>query len=466
MPVDSAAFFLFVGIVFLLSRVVPRRAGKYLLLAASIVYYATFSVPYVALLLLFVWVNFLAAQGISGMQDSPGRQGLFTAAVVFDLLFLVGFRLATVYFRPPREWSFLSLNSANHTLLYPLGLSFLTVQMIGCLADIYRRTYEMQADGPSFLLFGMFFPQISSGPIPRATDLMPQLTVRNPLIRADYVGASSLILSGLFKKLVIANRLETYVKAVFYADQKTGAAAVLLAIALNALELYADFSGYTDIARGVAQLFGVNLAENFNSPFLAESVTDFWRRWHISFANWLRDNLYMPIAIGLRNLGTSAFVISFLVTFILCGMWHGTSWNFALFGCMHGVALSVEFVTRRSRMALAKSLPAWLVKSAGRVYVFVFFAISQVVFRTATLSEALEILRRAAGPMWSGWTGLFAFQGPLLFLLLLTSLVLWSFADLKKANSVDRMAFMELALALLVVFMGKTSGGNFVYAQF
>ena len=201
--------------------------------------------------------------------------------------------------------------------------------------------------------------------------------------------------SGLVKKCVVANRLHVYVSSVFGSPSSSGLP-VLLAIVFNAVELYADFSGYTDLARGSARLFGIHLMENFDRPFLAESVSDFWRRWHISFSTWLRDYLYLPLSIQLRSLGAFMPPVAFLITFVLCGLWHNLTWNMVVFGVLQGLALSVEQASRKLRRRLMRSRAAVALAAAGRLYAIAFFVATLVLFQTAGLRQTWDLFVRAS----------------------------------------------------------------------
>ncbi len=323
MQLDSGQFLLFLVIAWTIWRLVPNRAAAAVLLAASIFFYALSNVTHLALLLLVTGFNYLAVQKLTALKDRPRRALWFSMAVVFDVGLLVFFKVATLSpssaTLPEALRHRFAVASAG-AVAFPLGLSFFTFQMISCVTDVYRRKYQWNSGSGSFFLFALFFPQISAGPIPRAGDLLPQLTRLRQVTPADVEAGINLFAYGLFKKLVVANRLQIYVddfflhsideapsvipvlmqpmsRGLFY-HLPTSTIPVILAFVFNALRLYADFSGYTDMARGSARVFGINLAENFNLPLLAELVTELWRRWHMTLSNWLRacfKNAPLPI---------------------------------------------------------------------------------------------------------------------------------------------------------------------------
>jgi D-alanyl-lipoteichoic acid acyltransferase DltB (MBOAT superfamily) len=337
------------------------------------------------------------------------------------------------------------------------------------VTDVYRRKYQWNSGAGSFFLFAFFFPQISAGPIPRAGALVPQLTSPRRLAPGDLEAGISLFAYGLFKKLVIANRLQIFVDRFFIFDVPTSTIPVLLAFVFNGLRLYADFSGYTDMARGAARVFGIDLAENFNHPFRAESVTEFWQRWHMTLSHWLRDYLYKPIVYRLRRLGdNTAVVLSVVFTFLVCGVWHRLSWPFAVFGLLHGAALSLEFLTRQSRHVWVQKWP-WLgTRWVGRAYVFSFFVLTGVLFRAVSLSQAWKFYWKIVVPTCpASLAELFAYVDPPLFLLNFVALALWSLvAALKPKWAEHYCAWFVLLCAVNILVFGKVRNGEFIYVAF
>lgn len=460
MPLDSGAFLLFLGLLLVAALLSPRSWRPAGLLIASLVFYGASSLKFLVLVVLLTAMNYLAVRCLTRWADGPGRTSLFAATVVLNASILIFFKWATLRHAP--LWGLSGLRD----LTFPLGLSFFTFQMIGCVTDVYRRAFGWTGSATTFFLFSMFFPQISSGPIPRAQSLVPQLAAGKRITSADISAGVNLIAFGLVSKLVVANRLHSYVRQAFHTALPIGAATVLLGFALNALEIYADFSGYTDLARGAARLFGIDLGINFNHPFLAESITEFWRRWHISLSSWLRDYLYMPIYIRIRALGKTAAVVSFMVTFLICGLWHRFDPTMALFGLLHGLALSIETLTKSVRKRFWKYLPEWVAVSAGRVYVFTFVALTQVLFSATDLRHVKRLFAAAINPMFTV-ASFFAYDGQLSFVLVLTSLALWA-VMMRYRRVPERRTTPEflLACAVIILLIGQTSEGNFIYVRF
>ena len=295
---------------------------------------------------------------------------------------------------------------------------------------------------------------------------MPQLLKNNPTTSADFAAGITLMASGLVKKCVVANRLHVYVGSVFGSTSTSGLP-VLLAFVFNAIELYADLSGYTDLARGSARLFGIHLMENFDRPFLAESVTDFWRRWHISFSTWLRDYVYLPLSIRLRSLGTFAALISLMITFVLAGLWHNVTWNMLVFGALHGTALCVEQASRKLRRRLMRSRAAVPLAAAGRVYAITFFVATQVFFRATGLRQAWELFVRASHLALPAPAELFREDGPVVFALMFAALACWQLVNWLRDRLEEAWTPLLVTLcAVLILLLGKSQEGGFIYVQY
>jgi D-alanyl-lipoteichoic acid acyltransferase DltB (MBOAT superfamily) len=287
----------------------------------------------------------------------------------------------------------------------PLGLSFFTFAHIGYLIDVWKRRVPPERHVGRFALFGAFFPQIVSGPIPRAGHLLPQLAAPVPLDEERFCSGSATILWGLFKKLVIADRLAQYVTPVYANPSAFNGPTLAFATYFFAFQIYCDFSGYTDIAIGVARLLGVDLMENFRQPYLARSIADFWHRWHISLSTWFRDYVYIPM--GGSRVRTARWVLNVMTVFLVSGLWHGASWTFVIWGGLHGLYSVVgratsgyrESLWRHSRLMPLRPLVATIVT-------FHLVLVAWVFFRASRTSDALLILRRGLtdwqGRVWQG----------------------------------------------------------------
>jgi D-alanyl-lipoteichoic acid acyltransferase DltB (MBOAT superfamily) len=276
----------------------------------------------------------------------------------------------------------------------PLGLSFLTFRSLSYVIDVYRRTTSPTRNYPEYLAFVAFFPTVIAGPLVRAHELLPQFSQQPRLSDGEGAQGIFLIILGLVKKIALANFLaNNLVDRVFDQPQLYSSLETLAAIYAYALQIYCDFSGYTDIALGSAILLGFKLPPNFNSPYRAHNLIDFWRRWHITLSEWLRDYVYTSLG-GLRKRRINLYR-NLIVTMLLAGLWHGAAWTFVLWGGMHGLGLSINHMweTHRRKRKL-KPRQDWWIKAICVVATFHFVCLSWVLFRAGSLQQTWEVLKR------------------------------------------------------------------------
>ena len=378
---------------------VPARRQPAVLLAASLVFYACSSVGYLALLaaaVVFAWA--MARAVARAGAGTGGRKGLLAAALVVlaaNLCFFkyydwFGRQLAQFAFR--NDWPFIP---PDYGLAAPLGVSFYTFALMGYLIDVYRGKISPVSTPWNLGLFAAFFPLVSSGPIERAGRLLPQLKAPHAFDYEGFCQGASRMLWGFFKKFVVADTIGITVGRVYGAPADFTGPYLALATLLYAYQLYSDFSGYSDIAIGAARIFGVQAAENFSRPFWAGSYQGLWNRWHNSLTGWFREYLYFPLG-GSRK-GAARTYLNILIIFLVSGIWHGSTVNFAVWGLLNGVY-----------MALARARGKWrpLPQKRGTVrYLwgivccFVLFASAIVFFRAETLADALTVYTR----LTAGW---------------------------------------------------------------
>lgn len=473
MDLQSAVYFAFLGLIAVLHRPLGARGRVLLLLAASMVFYAFSSPGFLVMLLLLSALNYGAVLRLARSDDGRARTALFAGIVGLDVMTLVFFKYLV---RPLNAWLALAPAGPQELLRLgiPLGISYFTFQMVSATTDAYRREWQPAGrDLPTFILFGLFFPQITSGPIPRAPRLIPQLALETTPALEDRLDGLRLIAYGLVKKFVVANRLADYVNQVFASP--TGATSAhfstlpaMIGCLFNVLDLYADFSSYVDIALGSARILGIRLDPNFDRPFVSTSVTEFWRRWHMTLSFWLRDYVYMPLLIRIRSLGAWSVSGALILTFAICGVWHDATWPYVSFGVAQGCAMSTELVTKRWRGRHLRSLPAPAMLAAGWLYTMVFFALSEVLFRAPSLEVAgrvfFELMRPE--PLHS-MAELFAYKGPFDFAMDFVALAVWAtLASVVRRDSRLSTPWFVFACALLVLFLGRLSSGQFIYAGF
>lgn len=342
--------------------------------------------------------------------------------------------------------------------LLPIGISFFTFQSLSYIIDVYLGKVERERNFLRFANFVCFFPILMSGPIERAGHLLPQFR-QFPAVRLqNFTDGASLFLVGLFKKLVLANYLALYVDRVYESPQLFGAPALVLATVSFAWQLYFDFGGYTDMARGVAKLMGFDLVLNFNHPYLATGLGDFWRRWHISLTRWILDYIFMPLQMQWREWRTLGTAAALLITFLVSGIWHGAAWTFVIWGALHGVGLALTYELERSAF-YRKRVP----KPVKQVCVFAFVCFTWIFFRANSLPDALLIVRRIFTAAWQDP------QIPGLMLALVALVWLYQVLCESKFRSVLQTRFVRVGLAVLMMlglFLCSSGGGAFIYFQF
>jgi alginate O-acetyltransferase complex protein AlgI len=395
--ITFAAFFM---VVWPLSWLVAGRpvARQALLLAASWGFYAYWDERYLALLALTILLNHACAHAIHRWSARPqaGRAalwfGVLAHLVILGWFKYYGFFASTLTSALDRAG--ITIQPTLVQVVLPLGISFFTFQAISHLVEV-RRGVIAPASLLEVATWLSCFLTIASGPITRASELLPQLRSA-PDRRIDTNRAFGLILRGLFKKMVLASFLASAITDdVFASPARHSAAEVLVGVYGYAAQLYLDFSGYTDIAIGCGLLLGLRLPENFNAPYAARSVTEFWTRWHMTLSRWLRDFLFTPLALRSRPT-TAATCRNLLIVMLLAGLWHGAAWTFVAFGAVHGIALAVERAARQRRRHRGRLVapPSATRQVVHRIAVFHVICLGWVFFRAESLGGAFEILGR------------------------------------------------------------------------
>ncbi len=342
--------------------------------------------------------------------------------------------------------------------LLPLGISFFTFQSMGYLIDCYLEKITVEHNFLRFANFVCFFPQVMAGPIERADHLLPQFK-QFPTIRSqNFADGFSLFLIGLFKKIVLASYLSLFVNRVYDAPESFSASLLFFATIAYAWQIYFDFSGYTDMARGVARLMGFDLVLNFSHPYLATGIGDFWRRWHMSFSRWILDYIFVPLQMHWRSwkgIGTS---LALVVTFLVSGLWHGAAWTFVIWGLLHGLGLAATFGLERSAF-YRKKIP----KIVKQIWVFLFVSFTWIFFRANSVSDALLIVKRIFTATWSDP------QMPVLMIILIALGWAYQFLCESPFQNILKTPIVRVVLAVLMgisLFFASSTGSAFIYLQF
>jgi alginate O-acetyltransferase complex protein AlgI len=398
---NSIQYALFLPTVVIGYWALPKRFRAPLLLAASYVFYGAWDWRFLGLLILSTGVDYSIGRALELSGDDRRRKALLLVSVAVNLSILGFFKYADFFIDGAQnllEPMGLGPSDATLRFILPVGISFYTFQTMSYSFDVYRRRIPATHDLWTFATYVAFFPQLVAGPIERARHLLPQLAAdRRPPDAPAVQSALALILLGLVKKVVLADMVAPYVDQAFASPEGAGSAALVVGVVGFALQIYGDFAGYTDIARGSARLLSVDLIRNFRQPYLSATITDFWRRWHISLSDWLRDYLYIPLG-GNRN-GSWATYRNLMITMVLGGLWHGAGWNFIIWGGLHGVYLAVHRAYRPDDATHRARSSATRLGAVFATFGLVCFA--WIFFRAGSASEAFDVI-----------AGIVALRGP------------------------------------------------------
>ncbi len=486
---NSLDFLIFFPAVVGLHFLLPQRLRWVLLLAASYFFYMYWRAEYAILIFASTVIDFLVARKMASLPTRRERRPLLLISLVANLGALFFFKYFNFFNgEVARLAEAVGVSYAVPALnvLLPVGISFYTFQTLSYSIDVYYGRLEPEPHFGRFALFVSFFPQLVAGPIERASRFLPQLRRE---VHFDYdrvISGLKQMTWGFFKKVVIADRLALYVDAVYSSPGDYQGLPLILATYFFAFQIYADFSGYSDIAIGAARVLGYDLMENFRRPYLSRSISEFWKRWHISLSTWFRDYLYIPL--GGNRTSVARWYANLFIVFVVSGAWHGANWTFMVWGALHGAYLVAAILSADLRQKLGERLPIF-----GRWWeVFVVFhlaLLAWVFFRAASVSDALLVLSQSAVGLGAQLASVAALDARYLDALLVggvgvsrfdfalsVGLVAFLFlAELAVEQGwserwLDRWALLRLvgydALVLAVLLLGVFGQTQFIYFQF
>ena len=395
MVFNSIEYYMFLGVVLVLYYLFPLKIKKVLLLLSSMLFYAIWNIDYTIVLIFITLSSYLAGLKISKTENIKIKKKYVIVNIIICLFILIFFKYTNFLLSIAYD-SYNIIASSNKefvvNIILPIGISYYTFRAISYTFDIYWGKLNVENNLLDYAIYISFFPSLFSGPIDRAGNIIPQLKSKINLTEKNIVYGLQLILWGLFKKFVIADRLALYTNFIFGSYQNNNGLPLIFASVLWVFQLYCDFSAYSDIAIGSAKLFGIDLIQNFNRPFISKSITDLWRRWHISMSFWFRDYVFMPLTISKRDWGKLSVVFSFTITFILVGLWHGASWNWIFFGFLQGIAVTFEFIFSKRITRITKKVPKWIVDKVSMAATFSYFTFSCIFFKFDSLKEAFHFI--------------------------------------------------------------------------
>jgi D-alanyl-lipoteichoic acid acyltransferase DltB (MBOAT superfamily) len=452
MVFSSPAFFLFFLLYILAWSFLNKRFRLSIIITGSLFFYGYWKWPYIYIPVLLTGIAYVGGRAISAASGLK-KTLLIGASITALIIPLVFFKYSNFL---------LGRSVVRYSL--PLGISFITFTLISYLVDVFKRTYDAEKKFNWLLAYVIFFPQLVAGPILRPSQLLPQLKNMPEPDSETRLQALTLFTTGLVKKVLIADQIAPYVAAVYKNPSSAGFSDFLFVLYGFSAQVYCDFSGYSDMALGLALFFGIQLPANFNRPYLAKSITDYWRGWHITLTSWFRDYVYRPLC-GKNPSPVRQFMGAFF-TLTLCGIWHGAGWNFILWGSVHGIYVGIYHLLKRHNRTI-------LLPPALKIFLmFHLIAVTSLLFPASGLSNALEVIKSAFN---IGTSGIFSVQS-LVFpaVLIILFYMTHPFDTLDTLKDIPtrlrkRQLIGGLTMAwILVIILGFTSGGSekFIYFDF
>jgi alginate O-acetyltransferase complex protein AlgI len=449
------------------------RFEKFFLLVASYFFYMSWNVACGGLILFTSSVDYFVGGRLATMKHPTHRKWLLAASLTTNLGVLAFFKYANfilVNTHSLLNWLGIEISLGALNIILPVGISFFTFQSMSYTIDVYRGHLPPCRRLPDFLLFVSFFPQLVAGPIVRAADLLPQFNERKRATAEDIETGIAHFLLGAVKKTVISDQIAGHVDLIFSNPASYDAPTLLLGVLGYAVQIYCDFSGYSDMAIGTARILGYRFGANFQMPYSAASITEFWRRWHISLSTWLRDYLY--ISLGGNRQGRWRTYRNLMITMLLGGLWHGASWNFILWGALHGGALAVHRVWQESRANVwmdQQVIRRWLGRIIGHGLTLGVVLIGWILFRAQTFDGAWEYLNRIFTWSSDGARLGSPFILPMVFAVAIVHLITpkdYDWAEQTPRRSVPTRIAAYTMLLLLIICLGATDAAPFIYFQF
>lgn len=467
---NSFAFVVFYIVVTSLYFLLPHRYRWLLLLCASCYFYMAFVPIYILILGGTIVIDYIAGIFI---EKSEGKQRKIF--LILSLVANIGVLCIFKYYNFINDNISILLNNFHYqnpipflNIILPIGLSFHTFQAMSYTIEVYRGNTKAERHFGIYSLYVMFYPQLVAGPIERPQNILPQLHAEHRFDYNKMVSGLKLMLWGFFKKLVVADRLSIYVDSVFGHPSSHNGTTVAIASLFFAVQIYCDFSGYSDIAIGAARTMGIDLMKNFNRPYFSKSIKEFWSRWHISLSTWFRDYLYIPL--GGNRVPVPRMYLNLLIVFTISGIWHGASYNFVIWGFLHGVFLIMAniFDSFKHKLGIKYELPAFINIAITTILV----SITWIFFRADTFNDAVSLLSSFKTFGQTPFTGGINNMAHCIFAILLLFLI-----EAKMEYFPNRLNLFNhpkiwvryssmATLIFLILLFGVFSGGQFIYFQF
>jgi alginate O-acetyltransferase complex protein AlgI len=475
---NSFTFFFFFILFYILYWFVLNKNLKYqnlFLLIAGYVFYAWADLRFLSYLIGISALNFYIGIYIDKTPNPKHKRLLLYIGLLQGIGGLAFFKYYNFFissFNDAFRLMGINLGLQLLKIIIPLGISFFTFRTISYLLDINKGKIKPVKDWIVFFNYVSFFPSLLSGPIDRANNFVPQLEKKRVLDYNQSVDGLNQILWGLFKKVVIADNCAQYTSQIFNNYQTMPASSLLLGAFLYTIQIYTDFSGYTDMAIGISRLIGFNVTKNFNFPFFAQNIAEYWRKWHISLTSWLTEYVFTPLSISFRDYGKFGLILAIIINFTICGIWHGANWTYVLFGFLHGcyfIPLILKgTLNKKKKIAREKIFPSFM-EFFNMLKTFTIVMLTLVIFRANTIGQAYHYI-----------IGLFSLSlftlpeihlNPLLFILIMF-IVEWKQREKEHALQINELKHPELkllvyyALMFTILVWGNFGVKEFIYSQF
>lgn len=447
---------------FLLYYTLPPKYRKAILLLSSCIFIGYYHIAFLIIALLISLATFFLGKWVGQSKHEKDTKRIYISGLCFLITGWLAFRYANLL--PGVHW------------LFPLGISFYTFQALSYLTEIYWKEEEPEENLADFMIYMLFFMKFLSGPIERARDMLPQLKSGKPVAYPSIVYGMKLIVVGLIKKLILADYISPYIDGIFNSIHTASGIQLLMACLLYPVELYGDFSGYTDIALGGACMLGFKLSPNFNRPFIAQTTAEFWRRWHMSLSFWVRDYLYLPLSSGMRRWGQWGVFLSLSLTFAGLGAWHGAGWSYIIYGLIQGLIIFYEMKTAMICNKIKNWIGNPLFTTLSILRTYLLFAFSLIFFRLESVSDALYYIRNISFSTHASWKEVSIgipdhnciVAGSALVLILVYEYIM-SKRDLLEALEKQPMLVrwgIYYLLAIMFFTLGQFNSDSFIYLQF
>jgi alginate O-acetyltransferase complex protein AlgI len=482
---NTISYIFFLPVVAVILYIIPGRYQWFWLLVCSTFFYFTLLPVFLILFFALIILNYYLGIAIERLETNRNSIFIFGICInIFVLAFFKYFGFFQSFFSAIKE---LSVNDHPLKIILPVGLSFFIFAILSYLIEVKRGTIKAEKHIGIFASSLLFFPKIMQGPIEKPGNIFPQFREVKHFDYDRIVEGLKLMVWGYFKKLVIADRLAIYVNAVYDNYEHHSGISLLVATLFYSFQIYADFSGYTDIALGSAKVLGFNLTNNFNRPYFATSVKEFWNRWHISLSLWLRDYLFLPLAVlfagkfkEIKYMGFAIekwiFMFATLLTFAVCGLWHGEGLNFLIWGLLFGIYMTIANWTlgidKKFRKAVGISTKSVLYRIYGISVTFILISFAWIFFRARNLTEAFLIIKKIyffSGTLYTGEFRRFLISiTEIIFLIIIEMRIeysgSWAFPFKNGIWVQEQMVYAFLIVLILV--LGVFDGGQFLYFQF